>query len=94
MRAFLVTNASYAATAYDETMVMFSTNGAAITNTLPAAPAGKRYTVKRCGTNNVVVTSTFGFDIPTNLTYSLEQNYQSVTVVSDGERYHIIGEGP
>jgi hypothetical protein len=61
---------------------------------LPAAPFGKRYAVKRCGLSNVIISSTLGFDIPTNFTYGLYQNYQSVTVVSDGTRYHVIGVGP
>lgn len=86
---------TYAATMRDG-VILGDATGGAFTVTLPTAVgrAGKTFTVKRInsGGNAVTVGTTSSQTIDGSTTYALSSQYASVTVVSDGANWHIIGK--
>jgi len=85
---------TYTITTADDVISADATS-AAFTVTLPSAAtagAGRQFTVKRtnAGTNNVTVGTTSSQTIDGATTYLLDQQYSSITVVSDGTNWMVI----
>lgn len=80
---------NYLAAATDEVIVI---TGPGVTVTLPTAVGvnGKRYTVKLNGTSIGWVGTTSGQTIDGGTLYTLSENYQHMTCVSDGANWQII----
>jgi len=89
--AYAAKTANYTTTATDHVIVA-SGSGTVIT-LLENAPAGTVYTIKRVdASNEISVSRDTGDTIDGANTYALENNYDTVTVMSDGANYHVIAE--
>jgi hypothetical protein len=92
MPAIRTETANYTATAADETILMNATSGD-VTVTLPAAAAGKRYTIKKLNAppNKVkIVPSSGTIEGVTDIEWSVK--YQGYTVQSDGTNWWIVAK--
>lgn len=95
LRAYTPVTSTYAVLYTDEVVTCDATGGA-FTATLPTAVGHEKkvFTIKRLnsGANAVTVGTTSSQTIDGSTTYSLSAQYASITVISDGANWHIIGK--
>lgn len=79
----------------DDHIIAANATTANITVTLPTAVGikGRQYTIKRIdsSSNSVTVATTSSETIDANTTFSISQQYQFLSVVSDGSKWIVIG---
>ena len=86
----IITGNLTATTSHD--FIMCNTNSGTITVTLPSIASGgvdRPLTIKRNGTNTVVIDGAAAETVDGSATYTISSNKRSVTVVSDGTNWQI-----
>src|ERR1700731_323159 len=90
----LTTSTAYSVLSTDYTIIANPSSAGTVTLPTAASITGRKYTIKNISANLVTLNTTSSQTIDGSTTYLLPNQYQYVTVVSNGSNWNVVAAAP